>query len=122
MLCQLVAHALARRPDHVGLPRGEPDLSDQHTLERDRFTLVVPYLETPFLPGSPQRIEFHHPVTILIHHGGLGLPGKLHTNFISRFIKTPDRNLGFPLQDHVVRKGHRQFQLLIGGRHAECHR
>ena len=120
-LGQLIAHALPGNPDHVGLPGGEPDLSDQHPLERDRFPLVVPYLEPPFLPGSLQRIEFHHPVTVLIRHGGLGLPGKLDADFVSRFIKTPDRNLGFPLQDHVVREGDRQFQLLIGGRYAESH-
>ena len=113
---ELVAHALVRSPNHVGLTAGKPHFTDEHALEGNRLTAAVFHLKVAFGARDFQRIEPHHPVAVLVRNGGLRLPGELHRHFRSRHIPTPNRHGGFALQDRVVCKRRGQFQRLLRGR------
>ena len=107
-LDQLAAAGDALQPVlHIGLPRAEPDVADQHVAAGQGVVALDGQRRS--VGGGRERCELHLPPAVLAGGGGNGLPGELHRNRFSGASGSPDRHRAVTLQNHVVGEDRRQF-------------
>ena len=116
---QVAAHALAGQPNHIGLPRGKPDLPDQGALEGNRFPLAVCDNHLSLFPGGLQGVEPDHPLSVCVGNRGLVLSGKANRHPSARLAPTPYGHFGIALENHVVGEGDRQLEFRKADRRAK---
>ena len=102
-LADIIAHAApsSYRHLHIGLPRADPHLTDQHVLQRNGLPVRNGNRIRSSRVGS---FQLQHPFSVRSATGSDGRsvprPGRRHLG--PRFGPAPKRRLALPLQNHVA--------------------
>ncbi len=86
---------------HIGLPRTDPDLTDEHILEHDP---VIAFNDHSGWCPDGEWVECHAPVALRIGGRTLRLAVDGHRDFLARVGPSPDRDCLTSLQYHVAGK------------------
>ena len=101
----------AQKIFHIALSACQPHLSDADIAEGCRT------LHSGDRKGQPsRRAHFRQkcsPVSLRISPGLCGMISQSNPDRLARFACAPDRNLFLSLQDHMIRKNHGWFHMLV---------
>ena len=102
-LAGIIAHAApsSYRHLHIGLPRADPHLADQHVLQRNGLPVRNGNRIRSSRVGS---FQLQHPFSVRSATGsdGRSVPRPGHRHLGPRFGPAPKRRLALPLQNHVA--------------------